>query len=522
MSASSPFAPLADLFRHQARTRPDGLALVHDGRETRYALLDERASRIANGLIAAGCRPQSRIGFLGKNSDRYFELLAGATKANGVLVGVNWRLAPPEIEYVLDDAEVEILFVGAEYCEVIERLRGRLTRLRRIIAMDGGHGEWESFDSWRDAQPAEDPMLPAGPDDDVIQLYTSGTTGHPKGVQLTNRNYAALLEQSAATGLLTWEPGAATLVCMPSFHVSGVNMGILAFAQGCTAVVLREVDPQEILPAIPAWRVRYTLFVPAVMLLLLQNPKARETDFSSLEVILYGASPIAEDLMLEARRMFGCDLIQLYGMTETTGFGTYLPPEDHEPARGRLRSCGRPAAGVEVRVVDSAGRDLPPGEVGEILMRSGTVMKGYWNNPEATAATVVAGWLHTGDAGYLDAEGYVYIHDRVKDMIVSGGENVYPAEVENALFAHPEVADVAVIGVPDPKWGEAVKACVVLKPGARVGAAELIAFARARIAGYKVPKTIDFVAALPRNPSGKILRRELRRPYWEGQSRQVG
>ena len=225
---------------------------------------------------------------------------------------------------------------------------------------------------------------------------------------------------------------------------------------------------------------------------------------------------------MQAAQKFKCDFVQVYGLTETTGCGTNLKPEDHDPARGKLRSCGKPNTGVEIRIVDEDGKDVPQGEVGEIIMRASSNMKGYWAKPEATADAVRDGWFYSGDAGFLDDEGYVFIHDRVKDMIVSGGENVYPAEVENALFAHPQIADVAVIGVPDEKWGEAVKACVVPEAGATLDPEEIIAFARERIAGYKLPKSVDFVDALPRNPSGKILRRELRDPYWEGQDRRVG
>ncbi len=259
-----------------------------------------------------------------------------------------------------------------------------------------------------------------------------------------------------------------------------------------------------------------------MILFLLQAPQCANTDFSSLELIAYGASPAPIELLRNALKTFGCDFAQVYGLTETTGAITYLPPEDHsEDATERLKSCGKPMASVEIRIFDAMGRELAPGEVGEVVCRTPQVMLGYWNLPEATQAAIRDGWFHTGDAGYMDRDGYLYIYDRVKDMIISGGENIYPAEVENALFGHPAIADVAVIGVPDAKWGEAVKAVVVRKPGAAVSVQELIEFARARIAGFKLPSSIDFVDALPRNPSGKILKRELRKPYWGDQDRQV-
>jgi acyl-CoA synthetase (AMP-forming)/AMP-acid ligase II len=281
------------------------------------------------------------------------------------------------------------------------------------------------------------------------------------------------------------------------------------------------VDPAQILDLIPRYGINNAFFVPAVMLFMLQHPKVKETDFSSLRRLYYGASPIAEDLLTQARAVFGCQFFQLYGLTETVGAATCLPDAAHDPALGKLRACGLPYPGIEIRVVDEQGADVPAGSVGEVVIRSGVVMKGYWGRAEATAEAIRDGWFYTGDAGYLDAEGYLFIHDRVKDMIVSGSENIYPAEVENAVFGHPAVADVAVIGVPDEKWGEAVKAIVVVKPGESLAVEDLIAFARTRIAGYKVPKSVDFVSALPRNPSGKVLRRELREPYWKDRDRRV-
>ena len=309
---------------------------------------------------------------------------------------------------------------------------------------------------------------------------------------------------------------------MPLFHIAGSGWGLLGLYAGAQSVVVRDIIPTEILKVIPEHRITRAIFVPAVLLFLVQTPGAQETDFSSLNLIAYGASPIPLDLLRAAIATFKCDFAQVYGLTETTGAVTYLPPEDHDPdGNARMRSCGRPMGGITVRVVDGNGRDLPPGEVGEIIVKTKQNMKGYWNLPDETAKAMKGDWFYTGDAGYLDSDGYLYIHDRVKDMIVSGGENVYPAEVESALFGHPAIADVAVIGVPDDKWGEAVKAIVVLKPGAEADAAGIIAFARERIAAYKAPRSVDFVEALPRNPSGKILKRELRDPYWHGRARQV-
>ena len=309
---------------------------------------------------------------------------------------------------------------------------------------------------------------------------------------------------------------------MPLFHIAGVNVGLVGLHAGATVTVLPAVDPSEILRLVEEKKVTILFMVPAVILFVMQQSEQESRDVSSVRQVIYGASPIAEDLLVNAQKTFKCDFVQVYGLTETTGCATHLPAADHAQERGKLRSCGKPNTGVEIKIVDENDREVPVGQVGEILIKAASNMKGYWNNPDATNGAVKDGWFYSGDAGYADDEGYIFIHDRVKDMIVSGGENVYPAEVENALFSHPDIADVAVIGVPDEKWGEAVKACVVLRPDATLTQEDIITFARELVAGYKLPKSVDFVEALPRNPSGKILRRELREPYWEGQERRVG
>jgi long-chain acyl-CoA synthetase len=310
------------------------------------------------------------------------------------------------------------------------------------------------------------------------------------------------------------------------FHIAGLGWATAGLYHGCRTVVLRDVVPAEVLDVLSHQGVTHAFMVPAVIQMLLQAPDLAKADFGSLQKLVYGASPIAAPVLERAISTMGCDFVQVYGLTETTGAITQLQAEDHDPGGrpGLLRSCGKPYSWVELRVVDSATRrDATAGEVGELWTRSAQNMAGYWNNPDATKAVLDAdGWFHTGDAGYLDEDGYVYLHDRVKDMIVTGGENVYPAEVENALMRHSKVADVAVFGVPDERWGEAVKAAVVPAAGDPPGADELIAFCHEKLAGYKCPKSIDFTTALPRNPSGKLLKRELRAPYWEGRERQVG
>ena len=323
-----------------------------------------------------------------------------------------------------------------------------------------------------------------------------------------------------------FDASSVNIVCMPLFHIGGSGWALCGMWHGGHSILVRDFVPADVLAALERHRVTNALFVPAMLQFMAAVPGAAERDYGALRAIVYGASPITTDVLVRAMKVFRCDFIQVYGLTESTGAITELPAKDHDPEgprAGLLRSAGKPYPWVEVRIVDpDTGRDRPRGEVGELWTRSVQNMKGYWGKPEESAAALTAdGWLRTGDAGFMDAEGYLFLTDRVKDMIVSGGENVYPAEVENALMSHPAVADAAVIGVPSERWGETVKAVVVLAPGAEAGDEELLAHCRERLARYKCPTSIDRAAALPRNPSGKILKKDLREPYWAGRRRRV-
>lgn len=513
---------VADIPRVQSELRPSDVALWYKGEATTFSELNSRANQVANGLIALGVTADQRVGYLAKNTAVYYEMVYGCAKARAVMNGVNTRLAAPEVQFILSDAQVRVLFVGPDWFDMIEDIKGECPHLEHIITVEGTHEGWPEYTDWRGSQDASAPNIVTEDNDDVIQLYTSGTTGLPKGVMLTNDNYRSFLEQASQLAWASYEAGDVVMNAMPLFHVAGVNAGLVATAQGAKTVVLPEINPAEILDLIESQKINHAFWVPAVILMLSQMPDFRERDYSTLRQVFYGASPITEDLLTTAVEVMGARFTQLYGLTETVGGGTYLPPEAHDPSWGKLRSCGVPYPSTIVRCVDASGASVPTGEVGEIVIQSGFVMKGYWNRPEATEDAIKNGFFHTGDAGYFDEDGFLFIHDRVKDMIVSGGENVYPAEVENAIFGHPEVADVAVIGIPDEKWGEAVKAIIVPKDGANPSPESIIAWARERIAGYKCPKSVDQIEALPRNPSGKILRKDLREPYWEGQERRVG
>lgn len=515
---------LGDITRIHARDRGDCTAFEFEGRSTSYRELDAHSNQVANALLAAGLGKGDRICYVGKNSDHYFELVLGAVKVGVVMAPIGWRLAPPEIAYIADNAEAKLLFVGPELAEMAAAHEAELSHGRQIIAMEPG-SKWPTFEAWRDVQPATRPAADIKRQDVAVQLYTSGTTGRPKGAMLTHHN----LLEGRRLGLENpmpwneWSPDDVSLVAMPVAHIGGTGWGLVGLVNGAKGVIARQFDPLSVLDYIEHDRVSKLFIVPAALQIVLAQPRVREIDYSRLKYMLYGASPIPFDLLREAMDVFGCGFCQQYGMTETTGTIVYLPPEDHDPnGNPRMRGAGIPLPGVELRIVDADGRVLPAGEVGEVSTRSYANMAGYWKLPEATAETMSAdGWLRTGDAGYMDADGYLYIQDRVKDVIISGAENIYPAEVESAIYGHPAIAEVAVIGIPDDKWGEAVKAVVVPKPGATIDADDIIAFARQRIAAYKAPKSVDVIAELPRNPSGKILRRVLREPYWAGRARKV-
>lgn len=518
---------LGDIARFHGRERPSATAFVFENRSSDYRTFDLHTNRIANGLLVEGLEPQARIAVMGKNSDWYYELLVGCAKADMVTVGINWRLAPPEVAWILNDCEAPILFVGKEFLPLYESIRDQLTSVEKVIVLADQDDRYPTFVAWRDEQSDADPDIDVHPHSVAVQMYTSGTTGHPKGVQVNHYAFYALNEIADNLGepeeeWTTWTDQDVSLLAMPNFHIGGTGWALIGMYAGAKNVVLSEFTPGGCLQAIRDFGISKLFIVPAAMQFVLADPTCAQTDFSPLKYIVYGASPIPLPLLKRAMDVFQCGFIQLYGMTETIGVGTYLPAEDHDPnGNPRMRSAGKTRPGVDIAIKDLEGNLLPTGVIGEICIKSPSNMVGYWKRPDATESTLVDGWVHTGDAGYLDEDGYLYVQDRIKDMIVSGGENVYPAEVESALFGMEGIADVAVIGVPDDKWGEAVKACVVRKPGSNITQEQIIAFARERIAGYKVPKSVDFIDVLPRNPSGKILKRELRAPYWAGRDRQV-
>jgi long-chain acyl-CoA synthetase len=499
-----PDVRVADVIRRHAAQRPEAVALRHGERELGYADLDERSNRLAQALLARGVGAGTRVAYLDRSSPEVVELLFAASKVGAVLVPLNWRLAVRELAAVLADSGAPLLIAGPAFREVAQCVRPPA-----LIVVG------EDYERWLAAHEPHDPGGRGEAGDVIVQMYTSGTTGVPKGVLTTHANLAVTAQTSARWA---FDERSVSLTPLPMFHIGGIGWAYCGLWHGATTVLVSEFDASGVLDILEHQRVTNAVLVPTMLQLLTAVPGAAERDYSALRSIAYGAAPITTPVLKASLRTFGCALLGLYGLTESTGGVIALEPEDHDPGGPRehlLRSAGRPYPWIELRIANPvSGAAVGAHEVGEVWLRGPNVTPGYFNRPAETAATLTPdGWLRTGDGGYVDDDGYLFLTDRIKDMIVSGGENVYPVEVEEALAQHADVADAAVIGVPDAHWGEAVKALVVPRPGARPAPEDLIAFARERLAGYKLPRSVDLVDELPRTPSGKVLKRELRERY---------
>jgi acyl-CoA synthetase (AMP-forming)/AMP-acid ligase II len=516
------FRVVADLIAFHAERRPDKTALYFEDMRLSYRQWNERANRIGNGLVEAGCVSQTRVGYLGKNDARYFEALMGCAKSNTVLTPISWRLALPEILFLLNDFDVKLLIVDAGYAAHLAEIKAGCPAIGKILVIGAHTPGAEEFDSWRHRQPAVEPNVRREVGDVLLQLHTSGTTGRPKGAMLTNANILSAAHHVETGDIGDWREDDIVLVPLPLFHVGGVCWGMYAPYIGATNVITREANSGHVLAALASFPITKAGLVPTVIQQVINDPAFSKESIRALKLICYGGSPITVDLLRRSIKELGCQFLQMFGMTESTSVGTTLLPNEHNLDRPELlASCGKPLHDIEIKIVGPQGQELAPGETGEILLRGETIMKGYYGRPEATAEAIRDAWYHSGDAGYFDDDGFLYVRDRLKDMIISGGENVYPAEVERTLAEHPAVLEVGVVGVPSEKWGEEVKAFAVLRKGHEASEAELIAHARQRIAAFKCPKTVEFIDALPRTPSGKILKRELRAPYWP-EGRRVG
>ncbi len=504
--------------KRSVQIRGGEIATVDGGRRRTWAEFGERVARLAGALREQGLEPGDRVAVLAANSDRYLEAFFAVPWAGGVVVPVNIRWAPPEIADSLNDSGAVVLFVDEQFHGVADGIVGGLEGLRHVVFMaDGTHPPGTV--GYEDMLAAADPVADAlrGGDDLAGIFYTGGTTGRAKGVMLSHANLYTNAMSTIAK--LVLRSNDVYLHAAPMFHLAdGLSTWAITMVGG-THVFVPGFDPGEVLWAIETHSVSYTTFVPTMLQMLLNDPSFAERDLGTLRKLFYGASPMPQPLLERALSdLPQCRFHGAYGMTELSPVATILDPEFHTlegPGAGRLRSVGRATLGVELRVVDSEGTEAPLGTVGEIVVRGPNVMQGYWNQPEATRAALRAGWLHSGDLGYMDEEGFVYIADRLKDMICPGGENVYSAEVENAIYQHPDVLQCAVIGIPSAEWGEAVHAVIVLEAGATTGEQEIIAHCRERIAGYKCPRSIEFrTEPLPLSGAGKVLKTELRMPWW--------
>ena len=510
---------------YYARNYPDNPCLTRSSSTLTYSDIDLQANLLANGLLKLGVTQGQRVAVLGENGIEHPLLIMAAGKIGAVTVSINCRLAPAEVAFIINDSQSKALIVlDDSMSEKLEQL-SPLLPTELILLTHNGH-QLAPWDEWLSQQDDRIPNVTVDPNGPFLQIYTSGTTGNPKGAVLSHTNLLALCAMHTTQLPHRGNMGMADIICAPLFHIGGVAALLIALYSGCHVILHKSFNPEAIVSDIENYPANSLFLVPAMIMAILSLPDIEQRDFSSLKQVLYGAAPISESVLRRAMEVFNADFLQVYGMTETGGTVINLSAADHQKAlRDKpelLKSCGRPSVGGHLRVVDGKGEDVPVGEVGEVWLKSDTNMLHYHNLPEETAKNLTDGWMHTGDAGYLDDEGYLYLKDRVKDMVVSGGENIYPVEVENAVANHPAIADVAIIGIPDEKFGEALLCITVLKPGQSLTIEELIEFCRSRIAGYKIPRQMKIVDVLPRNPSGKVLKKDLRKPYWEGVDRQIG
>ncbi len=510
---------IVDVILSNVRRYPEKPALICGETRLTYKEFNERCNRLANSFLSLGVGENEHFSLLSKNCHIHFELFFAAAKAGTVFVPLNYRLSPRELIYIINDSESKCLFFAKEYLPVVESIRNDLKEVKNYVCIDGSIEGYHFYEDVLKNSDSKEPDSSFIKEEDIVAIfYTSGTTGYPKGAMISHKNRVSdMINQVTDNEYI--EPEDIHLNVGPLYHIGALSQSQGHIYRGCTVVILKEFDPKRIYELIEKEKINSFWAAPTMIQMLLDYPDKDKYDLSSVKTITYAGSPIPIELLKRAINFFGANkLIQFFGMTETGPQISHLRRRDHvsegtEKQLKRLRSVGIECQNVHVRIVDDNDQDVPTGQIGEILVKSDGVTSGYWKKPEDTKKALKDGWFHTGDMGYLDEDRYLYIVDRKKDMIISGGENVYSAEVENVLCMHPAVSEAAVIGVPHEKWVETVKAIVVLKPGASATEDEIIEFCKRNLASYKKPTSVEFVDELPKTASGKVLKRELRERF---------
>ncbi len=512
---------LKEVINKNAQIYSDKTAFIFENKRYTFKQVNQRVNSLINALASMGVRKGDRVGLLAYNCAQYFEVF-NIAKAGRICVLLNYRSVGRELVYLINNSEANTLILEKEFVNTILPIRHELTGVKNFICLDAAVDNMASYEQLISSFPPDEPVDEVEADDPCTLFYTSGTTGRPKGAIHTHKS---LLAEAAAVGQ-NFTPDDIALCVMPFFHVAGSAAYLFpAFAYGATIVVHKKFDETAVLETIEREKVTYTCLVPAMIIRLLEHPDLDKHDLSSLRTIAYTGAPMPFEALKRGIEHFGKIFVQLLGQTETLNL-TILEKEDHNIEGSakeikRLESVGKPPGEGELRIVDGQGHDVPVGEVGEIIARSDRIMKEYWKLPKETAETIKGGWLYTGDMGRMDEDGYIYIVDRKKDMIISGGENIYSREVEEVLYTHPAVQEAAVMGVPDEKWGESVKAVIVLREGMTATEDEIINFCKERLASYKKPKSVEFWDSLPMTGSGKIMKNEIRDRYWKGYEKKV-
>jgi O-succinylbenzoate-CoA ligase len=495
----------------RAYLSPNKLGVVCNEKRVTFRELNNRANRVANAILSMGVQKGERVAVLMMNSVEYFESYYGIAKTGAIMVPLNWRLVGSELEYILKDSGARVLIYGSQFAGVVEEMRPNL-EIDGFIHQGGDTPPGDiDYQDWLDKSSPEEPVISSEGDDEQFIMYTSGTTGLPKGAVISHRNM--FMASANFTYCMDFAFSDIFLLVLPMFHIGALAPATMCVHKGATAIVMESFDPEGVFKLMEEERVTTFLAVPAMLNFMLQVPDRDKYDFSSLNYVWSGAAPVPESLIREYAG-FGVKIVQLYGLTEAAGSGTSLRPEE---ALDKIGSCGKPYFHLDIKIVDDEGNELPPGMEGELIIRSESVMKGYWNLPQATEETIKDGWLHTGDIARMDEEGYFYITDRKKDMIISGGENVYPAEIEKVLHSHHKILEAAVIGMPSQEWGESPRAIVVPKENESLTEQEVIDFCNGKLARFKMPKAVVFTDTLPRNPTGKILKWKLREQFKDQQ-----